>query len=212
MAKNKPARSKVAKKKTAKTGKELAKRQAALEAQIAEIDKGEELLGTTKNVDGRVVEIKRWHINGIGILPTCISGSDEIGKKESETLRLKFEAVKLALRSKSKDLQDEAIDAMLGDLVAGAYQDKLIAYTRAPSGHSKNSLEALKGIQRVRQAADTHLLNIIKAIRDMKRPPVNVVVKQAEQVNVAEQISQAEQQVNIGKYQQANIGKDKQSA
>jgi len=43
------------------------------------------------------------------------------------------------------------------------------------------------------------LLNIVKAVRDIKRPPVSVVVKQADQVNVAEQINQGEQQVNIAK-------------
>jgi len=69
-----------------------------------------------------------------------------------------------------------------------------------PSGYSKNSIEALNSIQRARQSADTHLLNIIKAIRDIKRPPVNVVIKEAEQVNVAEQINQGEQQVNIGEH------------
>jgi hypothetical protein len=100
---------------------------------------------------------------------------------------------------------------MLGDLVAGAYQDKLITYTRVPVGHNINSVEALNAMQKVRQSADSHLLNIIKAVRDIKRPPVNVVVKEAEQVNVAEQINQGEQQVNIGKHQ-ANIGNNKQSS
>ena len=59
-------------------------------------------------------------------------------------------------------------------------------------------------LQKQRQLADIHLLNIIKAIRDIKHPPVQVVVKQAEQVNVGEQINQADKQVNISK--------DKQSA
>jgi hypothetical protein len=42
---------------------------------------------------------------------------------------------------------------------------------------------------------------MIKAVRDIKRPPVNVVVKEAQQVNVAERINQADKQVNIAKNQ-----------
>lgn len=162
----------------------------------------------TMTCNGKKMNIERWHIAGICIPPTCIAGSEKLNEEHKARLEQKFEAVKFALRSKSQDLQDEAIDTMLGDLVAGAYQDKLITYTRVPSG---NSLEALISIQKVRQSVDTHLLNIIKAIRDIKRPPVNVVVKEAEQVNVAEQINQGEQQVNIGKHQ-ANIGNNKQSS
>ncbi len=179
---------------------------------LAKKDKAEdfEILATiTRN--GKKVNIEKWHIAGIYIPPTCIAGSEELNEEHKAILEQKLEAVKFALRSKDKDLQDEAIDEILGDLVAGAYQDKLITYTKVPLGDSKNSLEALNAIQKVRQSADAHLLNIIKAIRDIKRPPVNIVVKEAEQVNVAEQINQAEQQVNIGKHQ-ANIGRDKQSA
>ena len=205
MVQKKLTKGKVAKSKTAKSKSELVKRQTELEALTTEIGKGEEILGITKDAAGKIVDVKRWYINGICISANCIVGSDEIGKKERDTLELKFKAIKLALRSKSKDLQDEAIDTMLGDLVGGAYQDKLVVYQKVPSGQNRNSLESLKEIQRVRQAADTHLLNIIKAVKDIKHPPVNVVVKEAEQVNVAEQ------QVNIGK-NQANIGTDKQPA
>lgn len=187
------ARKRTKREKPAKRKNELAKKGKAEDSEILAI--------TTRN--GKKVNIEKWHIAGISILPTCISGSDELDEEKRATLELKFLAVKAALRSKSKSLQDEVVDTMLGNLIAGAYQDKLVLYTRVPSGHSKNSLEALKEIQRVRQAADTHLLNIIKAIRDIKRPPVNVVVKEAEQVNVAEQINQGEQQVNIAKNQQS---------
>jgi len=196
MAKTRPKRAKPAKRKN-----ELAKKDKAEDSEI--------LATMTRN--GKKVNIEKWHIKGIEISPTCIVGSSTLTKRTSEALTKKFEAVKVALRSDSKSLQDEAIDTMLGDLIVGAYQDKLVIYTRVPSGYSKNSVEALRELQKVRQAADTHLLNIIKATRDIKRPPVNVVIKEAEQVNVAEQINQGEQQVNIGKHQ-ANIGRDKQSA
>lgn len=196
MAKKRPKRGKPAKRKN-----ELAKRDKAQDSEILE----------TMTRNGKKVNIKKWHIRGIAIPSTCIVGSEQLNKELKATFELKFDAVKAALRSDSKTLQDEAIDTMLGDLVAGAYKDKLVVYLQVPSGHSKNSLEALNSIQKARQSADTHLLTIIKAIRDIKRPPVNVVVKEAEQVNIAEQINQGEQQVNIGKHQ-ADIGRDKQSA
>ena len=179
---------------------------------LATLQRGKETLGTTIGADGKTLDVERWHMRGISIPTTCMAGADELSENIKIALQLKFAAIAMALRSNSKDLQDEAIDTVLGDLLVGAYQDKLIAYTRVPSGDSKNSMSALKEIQRVRQAADTHLLNILKAVRDIKRPPVNVVVKQADEVNVAEQINQAEQQVNIGKHQQANINPGKQSA
>ena len=186
MAKRKTVKSKVVKKKAAK--KELAKNKCALAGK--DEAEGSDILGTI-TVNGKKVNIERCHIRGISIPPACIAGSSTLSEKIREALTQKFEAVKAALRSNSKSLQDEAIDTMLGDLITGAYQDKLVIYTRVPSGHSKDSVEALNSIQKARQLADTHLLTIIKAVRDIKRSPVNVVVKEAEQVNVADK------QVNI---------------
>ena len=188
MAKQKAKRRKPAKKKT-----ELAKR-----------DKPEdsEILGTM-NSNGKMVNIKKWHISGVSIPPEGMLDDETLNEKGKEIFKLKFAAVKAALKSKSKDLQNEAIDEMLGDLVAGAYQDKIIAYARVPSGDSRNSFETYNSIIKARQSADTHLLTILKAVRDIKRPPVSVIVKEAQQVNVADQINQADKQVNIAKNQQS---------
>lgn len=165
-------------------------------------DKGE-IIATTRDDDGTEITIKRRHLNEIRIPASPIVGGDELKGQSKRYFDIKFSAVRLALLSGSKELQDEAIDTMLGDLVVDAYQDKLVIYAETLSGHSKNSLEALKEFQRARQAADTHLLNIIKAIRDIKRPPVNVMIKQADQVNVGEQINQGDKQVNIAQNQQS---------
>jgi len=196
MQKKKTVKSKVVKKKTVK--KELVKNNGA----SAGKDKAEdsEVLATIIR-NGKKVNIEKWHIRGMELSPTCIVGSSELTKRIREGLTKKFDAVKVALRSDSKCLQDEAIDTILGDLIVGAYQDKLVIYTRVPSGPGQNSLEALKEMQKVRQSADNHLLNIIKTARDIKCPPVQVVVKEAEQVNIAKQINQGEQQVNIAKNQ-----------
>jgi hypothetical protein len=52
----------------------------------------------------------------------------EAKKEQKAIFELKFETVKLALKSKSKDLQDEVTDTMLGDLVAGAYYDVILIF------------------------------------------------------------------------------------
>jgi hypothetical protein len=174
--------------------KKRPKRKEAIERknELAKKNKDEDsgILGTMTS-KGKKVNIEKWHITGISIPTTLIAGSDELNEEQKAIFELKSEAVKLALKSKSKDLQDEAIDTMLGDLVAGAYQDKLIVYTRAPSGHSRNSLEALKGIQSVRQAADVHLLRILRAVKEIKQHQPKLTVKEAQQVNVADK------QVNV---------------
>jgi len=106
MAKKRPKRGKPAKRKN-----ELAKRDKAQDSEILE----------TMTHNGKKVNIKKWHIRGIAIPPTCIVGSEQLNKELKATLELKFDAVKAALRSDSKTLQDEAIDTMLGDLVAGGH-------------------------------------------------------------------------------------------
>ena len=108
-------------------------------------------------------------------------------------------ALKIAMRN--PELHDELISEILGDLITGAYQNKLEAYAVSLSD-AKNQ-EAFGKMQRHRQSADNHLISIIKVIQDIKRPPVQVVVKQAEQVNVGEQINQSDKQVNIAKNQQS---------
>ncbi len=109
--------------------------------------------------------------------------------------------LKAALRN--SDLHEEIINEIMGDLITGAYQNRLEAYEISLSKDSRESLDVISKLQRQRQSADMHLLNIIKAIKDIKRPPVQVIVKQAEQVNVGEQINQGDQPVNIAKNQQS---------
>ncbi len=124
-------------------------------------------------------------------VPMCVTSLNQCNK----ILFLKVALV-------NSDLHEELMNEIMGDLITGAFQNRLEAYLISLSEDNKNSIEAMGILQKQRQLADIHLLNIIKAIRDIKRPPVQVVVKQAEQVNVAEQINQADKQVNIAKNQQ----------
>lgn len=174
------------------------------EKALTKKDDKKEVLATYEDSDGKEINIERWHIKGVNFFPTPMVSMDKISKENLLYLTLKFKAVKMALKSESKELQDEAIDEILGDLVEGAYQDKVIAYNRTLAENYESSSKAFYDLQKIRQAADIHLLKIIKTVRDIKHPPVKIVVKDAEQVNVAEQINQGDKQINIAKNQYSN--------
>jgi len=123
-------------------------------------------------------------------VPMCVTSLNQCNK---------IAFLKVAL--KNSDLHEELINEIMGDLITGAYQNRLEAYRISLIEEKKGSTEAFGKLQRQRQSADMHLLNIIKTIRDIKRPPVQVVIKQAQQVNVAEQMNQGDKQVNIANNQ-----------
>jgi hypothetical protein len=160
-------------------------------------EKDDEVLGQIHDSQGDLVTLRRWHLEKIVMPPAGIGAPEQSDAKRTDVLRAKFEAVKAALTSKSEDTFGLAVDTILGDLMVGAYQDKLYLYQRVLTRESGGSSEAARRLQQLRQVADTHLLAILKAVVEIKRPPVTVVVKQAEQVNVAGQINQADKQVNV---------------
>ena len=184
--------------------KRVKRQKPAKKTELTKRDKPEdsEIL-TTITRKGKKLNVLRRDITKICVPPVCIAGPEVLDEDYKLIFELKFEAIRAALSSSSKDLQDEAIGTILNDLVIGAYQDKLIAYATTLTDENKYNTDATDRMQKHRQAVDTHLLNIIKAVRDIKRPPVSVVVKEAQQVNVAEQINQADKQVNIAKNQQS---------
>jgi len=168
---------------------------------LATKDEKKEVLATYNDADGKEVSIERCHINSMQFPPSPMVDMDGRSEERALCLILKFKAIRMALQSKSKDLQNEAIDEILGDLIEGAYQDKITAYNRTLTKNYESSSKAFHNLQKIRQSADIHLLNIVKTIRDIKTPPVNAVVRKAEQVNIAEQINQGDKQVNIAKNQ-----------
>ena len=121
----------------------------------------------------------------------------EVFSDRKDKINNRILALKIAL--KNPDLHVELIDEILSDLVVGAYQDRCNLYAHKVTD---NTDEGRKFMLKMRQSADNHLLSIIRAIREIKRPPVQVVVKQAQQVNVAEQVNQGENQVNIARDEQ----------
>lgn len=99
-------------------------------------------------------------------------------------------------------LQDPVVDKIMGEIVTRAYQDGIIAYTAVPT---EKTLGGMQQIQRIRQSADLHLTRIIQAFMDMKRPPVSVVVKRTDQVNVADK------QINISQKKNSPSDLDKKN-
>lgn len=102
-------------------------------------------------------------------------------KAEGKNFYAIMKTVRDALMDES--LQTDTINKILAEVIAGAYQDRVVAYTHICKD---NNLEVIRTIQQRRQSADNHLLHVIQAFKNFKRPPVNVVVRRTEQVNVAD--------------------------
>ena len=116
-------------------------------------------------------------------------------EKTKQLMALNLSAMFKTLLDEKKS--GEVVDKILSEIILGAYQDRGVAYSISPSGYSADSTEALEKIQRIRHRADRHLLQVLETFKDIKRPPVKVVVKQAEQVNVAERQMNVDKQLNI---------------
>ena len=113
------------------------------------------------------------------------TGDKEFDKAFREVMRVTRDALV------GGKLQSSIIDKMLAEVIAGAYQDRVTAYGIVPTEMSVIDPKTIGAVQRIRQKADMHLIRMIQAFRDMRRPPINVVVKQTQQVNAADK------QVNV---------------
>jgi len=80
------------------------------------------------------------------------------------------------------------IKKMLNEIICGAYINRKDIYA-----FIGKSFEGRLRLQKQRQDADNHLLNVIKAVKDINRPSISVAIKQADQVNIADK------QVNMTK-------------
>lgn len=111
--------------------------------------------------------------------------------KLSDISRKPIQLVAESLNSKltGKEKKTNIIDRIINELIVGAYQDRITAYSIAV-GDTYNNLET---IQRIRQKADNHLVRLIKYSIDIKRPPINVSVKKVDHVSIVDK------QMNISK-------------
>lgn len=155
----------------------------------------EKKLGVPRDLQKLKESLERMEAH-IYVQPKPMWGNIYRSDKEAEqTMGLSLSVMFSSLQDDFK--REKVIDNILSDIVLGAYQDRIVAYSINPSGPSADSTEAMAIIQRIRHSADRHLLRVLQAFKDIKRPPVKVVVKQAEQVNVAEKQMNVEKLLNI---------------
>lgn len=105
--------------------------------------------------------------------------------KLSDISRKPIQLVAESLNSKLTGKEKKTsiiIDRIINELIVGAYQDRITAYT-IDVGDNYNNLET---IQRIRQKADNHLVRLIKYSIDIKRPPINVSVKKVDHVSIVD--------------------------
>ena len=170
--------------------KSITKEPESEKYELVRTSEGKDVLATIKSPNNKDVLIKIDLIRSITAIPVPMVEVNQSKEQKMQNI-LKLKALGIASLSQSKEIQDEAINLILGDLVEGAYQDRIIAYSRTLTTNTEGSSKAYSGLQKIRQAADNHLLNIIKVIKDINQPVTKLTVKEAQQVNVAEK------QVNI---------------
>lgn len=91
-----------------------------------------------------------------------------------------------------------AIDKIFNELIEGAYLDRMVAYTIRADG-TYNNLEI---IQSIRQKADNHLIRLIKAYMDIKKPTIKVLVRSLDQINISDK------QININQKNANDLDKN----
>ena len=103
----------MAKKKATKKESKTAK------CELVKVPEPKDVLATIKCPDSKDVFIKREDIRNINLSPIPMVES-KLSKELRMQLLLKIKALGIASLSQSKEIQNEAIFSMLGDLVEGA--------------------------------------------------------------------------------------------
>jgi len=90
-----------------------------------------------------------------------------------------------------------AIERIFKELIEGAYQDRMVAYIMGSEGE----YTSLEKLQSIRQRADNHLLRLVKAYTDFKKPPIKVSIRNLDQVNISDK------QINISEKNTGDLDK-----
>jgi len=110
--------------------------------------------------------------------------------KESESTGKNIRQVSEMFRKRLADekLTVDTIDRVFNELITDAYLDRGIVYSMSIEG---GILDKIDKFQAIRQKADNHLVRMIRAFVDIKRPLIKVFVRRVDQLNVSDK------QVNI---------------
>lgn len=101
-------------------------------------------------------------------------------------------------RLADEELTVDTIDRVFNELITDAYLDRGIAYCLSVD----KCFSEMEKIQAIRQKADNHLVRLIRAFVDIKRPLIKVFVRRLDQLNVSDK------QVNISQKNTNDLDKN----
>lgn len=117
----------------------------------------------------------------------------ESGEKSIRCVSEKFRE-----RLADEKLNTDTIDRVFNELIADAYSDRTVVYLLK----ADNNFSDIEKIQTIRQKADNHLIQLIKAYVDFKKPPIKVFVRKLDQLNVSDK------QININQKNANDLDKN----
>jgi len=120
--------------------------------------------------------------------------------KVNESTEKKMKKVSEMFRNRLADekLTVDTIDRVFNELITDAYLDRGVAYSITVG----SILEKIEKLQAIRQKADSHLVRLIRAFVEIKRPLIKVFVRRLDQLNVSDK------QVNISQKNTNDLDKN----
>lgn len=146
-----------------------------------------------KNLEKAAKELDKDRDNYIYIQTCTMLKHSESGEKEirrvSERLRERFADEKLIA---------DTVNKVFNELIADAYSDRAVVYLLK----ADNNFSDMEKTQAIRQKADNHLIRLIRAFADIKKPPIKVFVRKLDQLNVSDK------QININQKNTNDLDKN----
>jgi len=109
--------------------------------------------------------------------------------KHNESIEKKIQQVSemFSERLANEELTADTIDRVFNELITDAYLDRAVTYALKVDSNFSD----MEKIQAIRQKADNHLVRLVRAFVDIKKPLIKVFVRRLDQLNVSDK------QVNI---------------
>jgi len=146
-----------------------------------------------KNLEKAVRELDENRDNYFYIETCTMLKHNESGEKS-----IRYVSEKFRERLADEKLNADTIDRVFNELIADAYSDRTIVYLLK----ADNNFSDIEKIQAIRQKADNHLIQLIKAYIDFKKPPIKVFVRKLDQLNVSDK------QININQKNANDLDKN----
>ena len=128
----------------------------------------------------------------------CMKSNPMLKLPEVNKKSLRLVSENLGEKLADKKQLASTIDRIFNELIESAYLDRMIVYTVSADRIYSN----LEIIQSIRQKADNHLIRLIKAYMDIKKPTIKVLVRNLDQVNISDK------QININQKNANDLDKN----